>query len=102
VAGLVPLSTLGELTSMTTLSIFTFVSLGVMILRYKNPDEVRTFRCPAVYYVASASSLLCFFLFTQLVAENWKTYVTSLVVGACVYAFYGYKNSLMNPINEKL
>ncbi|MEO5971288.1 MAG: amino acid permease [Bdellovibrionia bacterium] len=99
VAGLVPVSTLGELTSMTTLSIFTFVSVGVMILRYKQPDEVRTFRCPAVYVIASISSLLCFFLFTQLLPENWITYSISLLIGACVYGAYGYRNSMMNPIN---
>jgi APA family basic amino acid/polyamine antiporter len=99
VAGLVPVSTLGELTSMTTLSIFTFVSLGVMFLRYKKPDEIRTFKCPAVYVVASISSLLCFFLFTQLLAENWKTYLVSLMIGTLVYVVYGYRNSSMNPQN---
>jgi len=99
VAGLVPVSTLGELTSMTTLSIFTFVSVGVMILRYQKPDEIRTFRCPAVYWVASTSSLLCFFLFTQLLPENWKPYLISLIAGACVYGGFGYWNSTMNPAN---
>lgn len=102
VAGLVPVSTLGELTSMTTLSIFAFVSVGVMIIRYKKPDEVRTFRCPAVYVVASTSSLLCCFLFTQLLPENWKPYLISLVIGACIYGIYGYRNSLMHPSKQKI
>ncbi|MFZ9595754.1 MAG: amino acid permease [Bdellovibrionia bacterium] len=100
VAGLVPVSTLGQLSSMATLSVFTFVSIGVMVLRYKNPHEARSFRCPAVYLVASTSSALCFFLFTQLLPENWKPYLMSLLVGAVVYWVYGSKFSQMNQGSE--
>lgn len=100
ITGFAPVATLGQLSSMATLAVFCFVSIGVMVMRYKKPHEKRTFRCPAVYYVASMSALLCAFLFTQLLPQNWKPYLASTVVGLVVYLVYGYRNSTMNRIKE--
>jgi APA family basic amino acid/polyamine antiporter len=96
ITGFFPVNVLGQLSSMATLMVFTFVSLGVMILRYKNPEEKRTFRCPAVYVVSSISALLCTFLFVQLLPSNWKPYLASLLVGLMIYLFYGYKHSTIH------
>jgi APA family basic amino acid/polyamine antiporter len=96
IAGFVPVSTLGQLSSMSTLVVFAFVSLAVMIVRYKKPNEKRTFKCPAVYVVASISVGLCLFLFTQLLRENWAPYLASSLIGPIIYFLYGYRNSVMN------
>lgn len=96
IAGLLPVATLGQISSMATLEVFGFVSIAVMILRYKKPHEKRAFKCPAVYLVASTSAILCLFLFAQLVAENWVPYLISTLVGVSIYAFFGYRNSVMN------
>lgn len=93
ITGFAPVATLGQLSSMATLIVFSLVSVGVMILRYKMPNEKRTFVCPAVYWVASISAGLCLFLFCNLLTENWKLYLLSTLVGLAVYAFYGYRNS---------
>lgn len=95
ITGFSPVATLGQLSSMATLEVFCFVSIAVMVLRYKNPNEKRAFRCPAVYLVASISTILCGFLFAQLLPENWIPYLASNVVGMTIYAFYGYRNSIM-------
>ncbi len=96
-AGLMPVATLGQLGSMATLVVFGFVSLCVMILRYQRPDEKRTFRCPAVYWIASASVILCAFMLSQLLIVNWKPFLGSFLIGIAVYFTYGYWFSTMNP-----
>jgi APA family basic amino acid/polyamine antiporter len=94
--GIFPVATLGQLSSMSTLSVFGYVSICVMVMRYKKPLEKRPFRCPAVYVVASISTLLCFFLLSQLMPENWKPFLLCLLMGPVIYMFYGLKNSNMN------
>lgn len=96
ITGFVPVNMLGQLSSMSTLAVFSFVSLSVMILRYKNPHEPRTFKCPAVYVVASISTVLCTFLFAQLLPANWKPYLMSTLVGLGIYLIYGYRHSTSN------
>ncbi len=96
ITGFVPVSTLGQLSSMATLAVFSFVSMAVMIMRYQKPDENRPFRCPAVYLVSSISMILCIFLFAQLLPENWVPYLTATFLGVLVYVFYGYHHSALN------
>ncbi len=93
IAGFLPVSTLGQISSMATLMVFAFVSLAVMILRYTRPNERRPFRCPAVYLVASLSCGLCLFLFSQLFWVNWKPYLLATLVGLITYLGYGYWHS---------
>jgi APA family basic amino acid/polyamine antiporter len=93
IAGFLPVSTLGQISSMATLMVFGFVSLAVMILRYTRPEERRPFKCPAVYWVASLSCGLCFFLFSQLFWTNWKPYLLFSLGGMVIYLGYGYWNS---------
>ena len=93
IAGFAPVASLGQLSSMATLAVFAFVSLCVMILRYRAPQEPRTFRCPAVFLVASTSLVMCTFFFAQLLVENWWPYLLSTAVGLAIYIFYGGPNS---------
>lgn len=46
IAGLLPISELAELTNIGTLAAFVMVCAGVIILRVKEPDRPRKFRCP--------------------------------------------------------
>lgn len=96
IAGFMPTATLGQMSSMAALAVFSTVSLGVMILRYKMPHLKRSFRCPAIYLIASASMILCVFLFAQLFLEVWIPYGACTLIGICVYLFYGSKNSTLN------
>lgn len=95
VTGFAPVGVLGQLSSMSTLLVFSSVSIFVMIIRYKKPNEPRTFVCPAVYLVASISSILCLFLFAQLWPANWKPFLFTSAIGISIYLFYGYRNSLL-------
>lgn len=92
-AGFLPVSLLGQVTSMFTLLIFVLVSCGVMILRKQKPDEKRPFKCPYVYVTASISAVLCSLLLVQLMLENWKPFLLTLSIGLIIYSVYGYQNS---------
>ncbi len=50
IAGLLPISELAELTNIGTLAAFVMVCLGVMILRVKEPDRPRKFRCRTCHW----------------------------------------------------
>ncbi len=100
IAGFAPVSTLGQLSSMSTLATFAMVSISVMVMRSKFPNENRPFSCPAVYFVASMSALLCLFLFGQLFVQNWMPFMATMAAGIIVYALYGYRNSVMKSGNH--
>jgi basic amino acid/polyamine antiporter, APA family len=54
VAGLTPITVLGQLVSIGTLLAFVLVSIGVIVLRRVSPDVERPFRTPGVPWVPAA------------------------------------------------
>jgi basic amino acid/polyamine antiporter, APA family len=93
IGGLVDLETLVHLVSIGTLFAFVLVSVGVAILRYKRPDLPRSFRTPAVYVVAAASVLLCFYLMLNLTGGTWVRFLVWMAIGLVVYFVYGASHS---------
>ena len=92
-AGLMPLSVLGELVSMGTLLAFATVCAGVLVLRYTRPDLHRPFRVPAAAVICPMGVVACLYLFWQPFTEHWKIFVGWTVVGLCIYFGYGYRHS---------
>lgn len=80
-----------ELTSIGTLFAFFLVSVGVIVLRIKEPLLVRTFRCPGYPVVPALSALFCVALMLGLPAMNWIRFGVWLAIGLLVYVFYGRK-----------
>ena len=95
-AGLMPLSVLGELVSMGTLIAFATVCLGVLVLRYTRPELHRPFRVPAAKIICPLGFLACMFLFFQSFPEHWKLFVGWTAIGMVIYFAYGYRNSKLN------
>jgi APA family basic amino acid/polyamine antiporter len=91
VAGLTPITVLGQLVSIGTLLAFVLVSIGVIVLRHTSPDVPRPFRCPAVPWVPIAGALICLAQMIGLPAATWERLVIWLVAGLTVYATYGAK-----------
>src|SRR4029078_7591932 len=72
---------------------FAAVSLGVMILRRKDPGRARPFRTPAIYVLAPLSIVGCLLLFVNLNMESKLLFVSWTVIGLIFYFLYGYRNS---------
>lgn len=96
VGALLPLDKLAELVNIGTLFAFTVVSLGVIVLRYTQPDLPRPFRCPGVPVVPAIAVFACVFLITNLATFTWVAFSVWLVIGLIIYFTYSRKHSLLN------
>jgi APA family basic amino acid/polyamine antiporter len=92
-AAFLPVGTLADYSNAGTLFAFAAVSLGVMILRKKDPGRARPFRTPAIYLLAPLSIAGCLLLFINLNNESKLLFVSWTVIGLIFYFLYGYRNS---------
>ncbi len=92
-AAFLPVGTLADYSNAGTLFAFAAVSLGVMILRKKDPNRTRPFRTPAIFLVAPLSIAGCVLLFVNLNMESKLLFLTWTVVGLVIYFIYGYRHS---------
>jgi APA family basic amino acid/polyamine antiporter len=92
-AAFLPVGTLADYSNAGTLFAFAAVSLGVMILRKKDPNRVRPFRTPAIFLVAPLSIAGCLLLFVNLNMESKLLFATWTVIGLVFYFLYGYRHS---------
>jgi APA family basic amino acid/polyamine antiporter len=92
-AGLVPISIVGEMTSIGTLLAFVMVCAGILILRKQQPDAVRPFRTPWVPLVPILGIITCLVMMFSLPLDTWIRLFVWLAIGFAVYFGYGKKNS---------
>ena len=93
VAGLTPITVLGQLVSIGTLLAFVLVSIGVIVLRRTSPDVPRPFRTPGVPWVPIAGASICCAQMIGLPLATWERLAIWLVIGLIVYASYGYRRT---------
>jgi basic amino acid/polyamine antiporter, APA family len=82
-----------DLTNIGTLFAFMLVSIGVLVLRYKEPERPRPFRVPMVWPVCVLSALGCLFIMKGLPDSAWERFGIWLVIGLVLYFLYGFKHS---------
>jgi APA family basic amino acid/polyamine antiporter len=82
-----------DLTNIGTLFAFALVCAGVLVLRIKEPNRPRAFRVPMPWLVAPLGILACLFVMAGLPRQAWERFGIWLVIGAIIYAAYGYRNS---------
>ncbi|MEO8226206.1 MAG: amino acid permease [Gemmatimonadota bacterium] len=82
-----------DLTNIGTLFAFVLVSLGVIVLRHKEPDRVRPFRAPLVPLTPIIAIVSCVYLMSQLPRLTWIRFGVWLVLGLAIYFLYGIRNS---------
>ena len=82
-----------DLTNIGTLFAFMLVSIGVLVLRYKEPERPRPFRVPLVWPVTMLSAGGCLFIMQGLPHEAWERFLIWLVIGLLLYVTYGYRHS---------
>jgi APA family basic amino acid/polyamine antiporter len=84
-----------DLTNIGTLFAFTLVCLGVLALRYMEPDRKRPFRVPFIWPVALSGAASCLYVMYGLPAVAWTRFLWWLAIGMVLYVAYGYRNSTL-------
>jgi APA family basic amino acid/polyamine antiporter len=87
-AGLFDIGTLADLSNIGTLFAFILVSLGVLVLRRKQPGRHRGFRAPWVPALPVAAIACCLVLMASLPVETWLRFLIWLIVGLVIYLGY--------------
>jgi APA family basic amino acid/polyamine antiporter len=92
-AAFVPGDIVGDMTSIGTLFAFILVSIGVWVLRVRQPELPRPFRTPIVPVVSTGGVLACGLMIWGLGWPNWARLAVWLVIGLVLYFSYGRKHS---------
>src|SRR5438046_5209092 len=83
-----------DLTNIGTLFAFVLVCVGIIILRYKEPDRHRPFRVPfGAWPLPLLGAVSCVFLMYYLPPTSWWRFVAWLLLGLAVYLSYSYSKS---------
>jgi basic amino acid/polyamine antiporter, APA family len=92
-AGLLDIGTVSNLSNIGTLFAFVLVSLGVLILRYREPERHRGFRAPLGPVFPVLSVIFCIVLMMGLEIITWIRFFAWLVIGLLIYFFYSRHRS---------
>jgi APA family basic amino acid/polyamine antiporter len=87
-SGFLPISSLGNMTSIGTLLAFVIVCIGIMVMRRTQPNLPRPYKTPLVPLVPILGILVCFGMMAFLDVMTWIRLVVWLIIGFCVY--FGY------------
>ncbi|OLC51042.1 MAG: amino acid permease [Acidobacteria bacterium 13_1_40CM_65_14] len=82
-----------DLTNIGTLFAFMLVSIGVLVLRYKEPARPRPFKVPFVWPVSLLSAAGCVFIMYGLPGTAWRRFGWWLAIGLLLYFTYGFSHS---------
>ena len=93
IAGFVKIGDAAELTNIGILLAFVVVSAAVIVLRYRSPELPRTFRTPFMPITPLIGIGFSIWLVTKLQEATWIRFIVWFLIGAVVYAAYGYRHS---------
>ncbi|MFC4263607.1 amino acid permease [Ferruginibacter yonginensis] len=99
-AGFVPISVVGEMTSIGTLLAFVMVCVGILILRKKEPNLPRPFKTPFVPLVPILGIVTCVAMMISLPFDTWLRLFVWLFIGFVIYFGYGKKHSKLRQNNS--
>jgi len=98
ISGIANINEIVELTNIGTLFAFVLVCIGIIILRYREPDRPRAFRTPLVPLVPILGIASCIYLMFGLPWLTWWRFVIWLAIGMVVYLAYGHRKSKLRNL----
>jgi APA family basic amino acid/polyamine antiporter len=99
-AGILPISILGELVSIGTLLAFAIVCVSIIVLRKTRPDLKRPFRTPWVPLIPILGALICFVQMAALPIDTWARLIIWMALGLIIYFTYGIRHSKQRALNN--
>ncbi|HEX8811451.1 MAG TPA: amino acid permease [Terracidiphilus sp.] len=100
--GILDIGTLADLSNIGTLFAFVLVSIGVIILRYKQPERRRGFTAPGGVAAPVLSVAFCVLLMAGLPILTWLRFFFWLIIGLIVYVLYSRHRSEFSNTNMQL
>ena len=88
-----PITAVGHMTSIGTLLAFTIVCVGVLILRYTDPQLPRPFRTPFSPVVPLLGISVCLVMMFSLDSAAWIRLFSWLIVGLIIYFTYSHRRA---------
>ncbi|OBG39570.1 amino acid permease [Mycobacterium sp. E3198] len=99
-AAFVPLDKLADMVSIGTLTAFIVVSVGVIILRVREPDLPRAFKVPGYPVTPALSVLACGYILISLHWYTWIAFAAWICVALIFYFAWGRHHSALNAPRE--
>jgi amino acid transporter len=99
-AAFVPLDKLTDMVSIGTLTAFIVVSVGVIILRVREPDLPRAFKVPGYPVTPALSVLACGYILISLHWYTWIAFAAWIAVALIFYFAWGRHHSALNAPQE--
>jgi APA family basic amino acid/polyamine antiporter len=94
-AAILPVRDAAKLVSIGTLLAFVLVSLGVLVLRIREPNLPRPFKTPFFWFVAPMGAISAAYLMFYLDKETWLRLIVWLIIGLVIYFSYGRTHSVL-------
>jgi APA family basic amino acid/polyamine antiporter len=92
-SGFLPISNLGNMTSIGTLLAFVIVCIGVMVMRKTHTETPRPYKTPLVPVTPILGIIVCFGMMAFLDIATWIRLVVWLAIGLTIYFTYGRHKS---------
>ncbi|MDD3594266.1 MAG: amino acid permease [Candidatus Gastranaerophilales bacterium] len=81
-----------DLCNIGTFTAFIIVSIGVIILRYTNPNAERAFKIPLMPWIPLAGIACCLFIiYKGIPMDAFIAFAVWIACGVAIYFMYGYK-----------
>ena len=94
-AGIFDISWFSDLSNIGTLFAFIVASVGVIVLRKRQPERPRGFRVPWVPFTPIISIVCCLVLMISLPLETWVRFFSWLAIGLVIYLTFGRHRSTL-------
>ena len=95
-AGLVPIEELAQVVNIGTLAAFTTVCIGVLVLRYTQPDLHRPFKTPFSPWTPLLGAASCLYLMYCLPGHTWQIFGVWTISGLLLYFLFSRNKSLLH------
>ncbi len=101
-AGILPISILGELVSIGTLLAFSIVCISIIVLRKTRPDINRPFRTPFVPLIPLLGAIICLLQMASLPWQTWARLLVWMAIGLLIYFTYGIRKSRLRKEKDQI